>query len=329
MKNIKIGVIIFILWSSSIVSGCQEKRIQLTPEGIPRKIVVANKDGSKLYNSNELNQIQATATQWEILFVIQDLGTSYEVTRDVEDISQPLFVRKTKELIDWNTYFSIAYKNSPDYVTPSRERVKFYKTLKDLQDRNQKEISMIEKSKHSGRSDPSEHYAVVLNDLGNDAYHVVSLYDDLVNNKYTFLGNYDNGYIKFSKDSIFLCRYVSKKDLKDQAVKVITATINFNGKVTPDNKNNAYKYLSELIGKGNSNKVSNGIDSILNIFNGNNVPKNTKTGVFSKDAIDGIDTEKTHGELIKISQKMDVFLTTSKNWNKYGYSCIPAEWIEE
>jgi hypothetical protein len=181
----------------------------------------------------------------------------------------------------------------------------------------------------SRKSEPSEHHAVVLKDLGNDAYHVASLYDDLINNKYTSLGNYDYGHIKFSKDSIFLCRYVSKKELKNQALKVITATINFNGKVTPDNKSNAYKDLSELIGKGNSNKLSNGIDSILKIFDGNNVPKNTRTGIFSKDAMDGIDTEKTHDELIRVSKKMDDFLTTSTNWNKYGYSCIPAEWIKE
>jgi hypothetical protein len=156
MKSIKITALAFIFCISSIISGCsQEKQIQVTPEGIPRKIVVASKDGTKLYKSSELNQVQSTATQWEILFVIEDLATSYEVTRDVEDISHPLFVNKTKELIDWNTYFSIAYKNSPDYVTPPRERIKFYKTLKDLEDRNQKEISMIEKPKHSGKSGSS------------------------------------------------------------------------------------------------------------------------------------------------------------------------------
>jgi hypothetical protein len=330
MKNIKIIALVFILCTSSIVSSCsQEKRIQITPEGIPRKIVVASKDGTNLYNSSELNQVQSTATQWEILFVIQDLEASYEVTRDIEDISHPLFVRKAKELIDWNTYFSIAYKNSPHETTPPRERVKFYKTIEDLKNRNQEKISIIEKSQHSGRSEPSEHHAVILGDLGNDAYHVVSLYDDLVNDKYTFLGNYSEGYIKFSKDSIFLCRYISKKELKDQALKVLNAKINFKGKVTPDNKDNAYKNLSELLGKGNSNKLSSGIDSILKIFEGNNIPKQTKTTIFSKDAMAGIDNAKTDSELLKIYQKIDNFLTTSRNWNKYDYSCIPAEWVDE
>jgi hypothetical protein len=203
-----VGSLIGVL-TSSIISGCnQEKRIQVTTEGIPRKIVVASKHGAKLYNSNELKQVQSTATQWEILFVIQDLGKSYEVTRDIEDISHPLFVEKTKEFIDWNTYFSIAYKNSPHQTTPPREPVKFYETLKDLKNHNQ-EISMIEKSKHSGRSDPAEHHAVVLTDSGNDTYHVLSLYDDLIDNQYVFLGNYSAGYIKFSKDATFLCRYIS------------------------------------------------------------------------------------------------------------------------
>jgi hypothetical protein len=329
MKNIKIGVIIFVLLSSSIVSGCsQQKQVQVTPEGIPRKIVVANKGVTNLYSSNELKQVQSKATQWEILFVIQDLGESYEVTRDIEDILHPLFVKKTKELIDWNTYFSIAYKNSPHQTIPPREPVKFYKTLKDLGNHNKEELSMIEKSKHSGRSDPAEHHAVVLSDSGNDTYHVLSLYDDLINNQYISLGNYSDGYIKFSKDANFLCRYISKEELKKQALRVLTAKMNFNGKITPDNRNNAYKNLSELISKGNS-KISNGVDGILKIFDGNNVPKNTQTGVFSQRAMNGLDPEKTSLELIEISKKIDAFSNTSKNWNKYDYSCVPAEWIKE
>jgi hypothetical protein len=106
------------------------------------------------------------------------------------------------------------------------------------------------------------------------------------------------------------------------------AKINFNGKVTPDNRNDAYKGLSELLSKGNS-KISNGVDGILKIFNGNNIPKNTQTGIFSTEAMSGIDPGKTSDELLEISKKIDTFLTTSKNLNKYDYSCVPAEWIKE
>ena len=50
--------------------GCSDKVIK-TPEGIPRRVVISNKDGTTIYESSKLTQPKDKAKQWDVFFCLK------------------------------------------------------------------------------------------------------------------------------------------------------------------------------------------------------------------------------------------------------------------
>jgi hypothetical protein len=326
INKFSVGLSFFLM---VFTSGCVTSKQIKTINGIPNKVIVANKHGAKAYKDSDLKTNTATLKQWDVLFVVEVSDKAYEVTSEISNELKTFFIQKTDEIIEWNTYFALPSKNSPH--NSNRERVKFYKTIDDLKKHNDKNLSMIEKAKHSGKSLPTANPVAVLQDFGGEVYYVSSLVDNLVDGQYVFMGEYRNGYVKQSKNASFLCRYISKDEIKTQLQKVKDAQISvLKNTSNPEELNSAYKDLSELIGKGGS-KFAAGTKTILEIFNGpnGNVPKTAKQGIFSNESIEGRNNPNLRKDLISAYNKMVDFASIDKNWNENNFSCIPAEWIKD
>lgn len=319
-------ILMSILLPMLMISSCSTKKVEVT-NGIPLKIVIGDKNGVPIYDSNDLNTYKSSAKQWDTFFIVSQSEKSYEVTHDIKDIKNTFYIKKTKDTINWNTYFALAYKNSPHSTTPRRERVGYYRTIKGLKAKDREERIKIEKFKHPEKTMPSDHHDIILKSLEDNILYTVGMYDDVINNEYVFQGNYSAGYMSLSDDANFICRYINKIDLQDHLRRVLRAETTLSGNVTPERKDDAYRDLSELIAKGISD-VKDGAIDISKIFDGSSVPQKARKGIFSPAAISGKDIKESSGKLEVMQTKMVSFLNKKANWNEYNYSCIPAEWME-
>jgi hypothetical protein len=169
-------VISSLVISVLMLSSCSAK-VQETPEGIPKKVVIGDKGGANLYDSKDLRNHSKKAKQWDTFFVVGIQENYYEVTSDLNDLSHNLFIKKTEYTIPWNTYLALGAKNSPHNANPKRQPTRYWKTLESLQLKQDSGVLLIEKPKHSGKVHPSGNHDPIMRDHGNNVYQIAALHD--------------------------------------------------------------------------------------------------------------------------------------------------------
>lgn len=316
-----------------VISGCggPNRIVKKTPEGILKKIVVAQKEGVDVYDSRSFNKKISRSQQWDSFYLIEEFKAGFEVSPEYSDDydqtkTQTYFIKKLgSEIIPWNTHYSLAFKDSPTTSASKRSRMYFFKTIDDLNN-NTENWTMREKEKHAP-SQPNEHGAIILKDFGNNILYVASLVDDeLEDGRIEFLGHYNFGYVKPPIGSTYICRYVSRSELGDNLLQTLEAKQHLASSGNPDSWTVVAKAISDFISAGNKEVVNN-IQKLKDIFSSPSdipkLPERDLTPIFTKQR------DLAKDRLIKVYDKINRHLSNDSNWDKSGHTCIPDEWINE
>ena len=209
----------------SLVS-CKSQTLR-TSEGIPRKAIVSSKGEAPLYSDRNLKKEEGEAQLWEAMFIeeINETKGYYRVSRSLDKKSADSFYMRSEDVLEWNSNFSLAFKNSPHIA--KRPKVKIYQTIDGLESKDENEIVMQEKEEHDEGFSFTDAQPILKEvDSDKKIYKIASLYDQIdEDGNYIFLGDYDSGYVIFDENAHTLYRYVSKAQLRQDALNVIAAEV--------------------------------------------------------------------------------------------------------
>jgi len=304
---------------SCILGGCNE--VMKTSEGVPRKVVV-RQDNTPLYTSYQLDKSSPiVGKQWAIWFMVEENKDYYKISATTNPKSEDFLYIKSQDIFEWNNPFCLHYKGSPKI--DNRPQVKHYKTLKDL--KNNESVSLVEKQEHSLDFNPNSCQPII-EEVEPSIYYMATLYDDVVDGQYKFLGHYDFAYVRYSKEYYTFYRYVSKNELSEQ-IRALSAISTFNStNINPTIINGIVSNISSLIGLGQD--FVTGVNDLNRIFGGKNIPKPAQGGVLDTQNWTSEKIDKNSTETATLVNDMTQYLHRDSNWNSYNYSLIPVEWIE-
>ncbi|MFN6516667.1 MAG: hypothetical protein RMY29_019475 [Nostoc sp. CreGUA01] len=319
----------FFLFSLLLLGlfGCSEE-VLTTKEGTARRVVVANKNGTDLYDSEKLTNSKSTAKQWDILFIINDKNPSYyKVSSSIDEPGNSnniSYIKKT-DVFEWNTFFCLDFKNSPKEV--NRLPVKIYGTITGLKSQNSSDVIMSEKSTHRNnfrRTDAQP----ILQEVDESIYKIASLYDNKnPDGSYGFRGNYDVGYVEFTQKAHTFYRYVSKRQLEEQLKSVLAAIVSSKPNPNPNDLDKKFDELSKIINQPGNSKLVRGAKRIKDIFQSGQAPREAQVNIFEEPYLIGKNVEQHNENLETLHNKMLEYFNEPSNWNEDGNSYIPAEWI--
>ena len=303
--------------------GCKKKSLK-TEDGIPRKLLI-RKDNTPLYESEQMIYSPKSARQWQIYYIFKELIAGYIVSphMKISRKSTTYFVKKS-DVFEWNSYFCLAFKNSPHNT--NRKRIKFYKTyFESLNDNGN--IVIIEKPKH--RTNFLHRDAIpILQEYDNSIYYIASLYDDIdENGNYVFLGNYNFAYVKYLQNAFVFRRYVNRHQFSDHILHVLRSQVYAKPNMDPTELDLIYGPLSNLLADFGTD-IQEGVETIFSLFQTTDIPSKTKRGIFNDKYLIGEDLEELDPHLIRIYRKMVSYYENNSFWNNSGYAYIPAEWMD-
>ncbi|MBD2612017.1 hypothetical protein H6G94_12130 [Nostoc punctiforme FACHB-252] len=309
--------------------GCSEE-VLTTKEGSARRVVVTNKDGTNLYDSDQLNNSKSTAKQWDILFIINDKNSSYyKVSSSIDEPgnSDNISYVKKADVLEWNTFFCLFYKNSPEEV--NRSPVITYKTLEALKNQSQDTSDFIMSEKLNHDNSLKEVYAKpILQEVDESIYKIASLYDDPnPDGTYEFRGNYGVGYVEYTPEAHTFYRYVSKRQLEEQLKSVLAAIVSSKPNPNPNDLDKKFDELSKIINQPGNSKLVRGAKRIKDIFESGQAPREAQVNIFEEPYLIGKNVEQHNQNLETLHNKMLEYFNEPSNWNEDGNSYIPAEWI--
>ncbi len=307
--------------------GCSEGVLE-TPEGSARRVVVTNKNGTDLYDSDKLTNSKSTVKQWDILFIINDKNPSYyKVSSSIDEPGNSdniSYIKKT-DVLEWNTFFCLDYKNSPEEVR--RPPVKTYGTIAGLKSQNSSDVILSEKSTHRNSFIPTD-AKPILQEVDESIYKIASLYDEQnPDGSHVFRGNYDVGYVEYTPEAHTLYRYVSKRQLEKQLKSVLEAIVISKPNPNPNDLDRKFDELSTIINQPGKSKLVRGVKRVKDIFQSGQAPREAQVNIFEEEYLKGQNVEQHDKSLEKLHKEMLEYFTESSNWNKDGNSYIPAEWI--
>jgi len=307
------------------LSGCGG--ILKTKEGIPRKVVVSNRNGADLYKRINLVEKTESAKQWTVFFIVEKTEKYYKVSKSLNITQNKPIYLKSEDVFEWNLPFCIAFKNSPDKA--NRPIVKIFKTVEGLKSDNEKDVIMQEKNVHSEIFYP-ENVQPILKEVESNSkiYKIASLYDKRKKDgTYKFFGDYDFGYVKFEEKAHRHYRYVSKQQFRDNLTGVLGAKIRTNDpNPNPQSLDEVFNFIASLLNPDASTK--DGVEGIEEIFSSEDSPSELEDGVFNEDSRSGQNWSEMNKSFNDMYEEMAEYLDQSSNWNTYGYAYIPVEWIK-
>jgi hypothetical protein len=302
-----------------------------TEHGSVRRVVVANKNGTSLYDSSKLNNSKSNAKQWDILFLLEDDKNRnyYKVSKSLDDpynLNNVSYIIK-KDVFEWNSYFCLGYKNSPHQV--NRQRVKYYRTINGLKNKDSNDVVIVEKKRHRGYF-TSINAKPILKEEERSIYHVATLYDDIeADGSYVFKGNYGVGYVTYNEKAHRLYRYVSKQQFGEQLRGVTDAMTSKTSNLNPNDLDEKFDRLAKLINQPGKSKLFRGVKRIKKLFENGEAPVVAQRRLFDDRYLKGQNSQEHKDKLIDLQKKMVEYYEYTSNWNQYGYAYIPAEWIIE
>ncbi|PHK19324.1 hypothetical protein VF10_21760 [Nostoc linckia z13] len=307
--------------------GCSEE-VLTTKEGSARRVVVTNKDGTNLYDSDQLKNSKSTAKQWEILFILNDKSSSYyKVSSSIDEPgnSDNISYVKKADVLEWNTFFCLDYKNSPEQV--NRSPVKTYKTIAGLKSQNDDDVILSEKSTHRNNFMPTD-AKPILQEVDKSIYKIASLYDEQnPDGSHEFRGNYGVGYVEYTQEAHRLYRYVSKQQLEKQLKSVLEAIVISKPNPNPNDLDRKFDEISTIINQPGKSKLVRGVKRVKDIFQSGQAPQEAQVNIFEEKYLKGQNVKQHDKSLEKLHKKMLEYFTEPSNWNEDGNSYIPAEWI--
>ena len=304
---------------SFILGGCNE--VMKTSEGVPRKVVV-RQDNTPLYTSYQLDKSSPiVGKQWTFWFMFEDNKSYYKISGTTNPRSENFLYIKKQDMFEWNNPFCLHLKGSPK--SENRPQVKYYKTLENL--KNNGSFSLIEKQEHSLDFDPSSCQPII-EEVEPSIYYIATLYDDMVDGQYKFLGHYDFTYVRYSKEYYTFYRYVSKNELSEQ-IRTLSAISTFNStNINPTIINGIVSNISSLIGLGQ--EFVKGINDLDRIYGGKNIPKQAQQGLLDTQNLTSGKINENSTKIAGLVNEMTQYLHKDSNWNNDNYSLIPVEWID-
>lgn len=293
-------------------------RVLLTSEGIPRKIVI-RADSTALYSSRKLDEVVATAGQWQIFFLLAEKKNSYVVSPTAEPVEQRYHVAKA-DAFEWNTFFSVAYRNSPRQA--GRSPVVIYATEEGAKT-GRGDTVMVEKPEHLvGYHDPKP----VLQETERGIYHLAAMYDDVDSlGNYVSQGSYGFGFTRYDPSSHVILRYVSRDQLENHINILLGAQMKTKPSMSPSDMDGLFGPLRSLLADFGSDAEA-GLNELLGVLESDAVPLSTRGGPFDPRHRSG-DARGMNPELKRTAQRMIDHLQSSSSWED-GFSFIPTEWMD-
>jgi len=293
-------------------------RVLLTSEGIPRKVVISQ-DSTALFSSARLDQAVAMAEQWQIFFMLGEKKNVYIVSPTPEPVEQLYYVPKA-DAFEWNTFFSLAYRNSPHQA--SRNPIAIYTTV-DGARTGRGDTAMVEKVEHLvGYHDPKP----VLQEPERNIYHLAALYDNVDSlGNYVFLGNYGFGFTRYDPSAHVILRYVSRVQLEDQVNVLLGAQMKTKPTMSPSDMDGLFGPLRALVADFGA-EAEAGLDEFARVLSSDAVPVSTVGGPLDKKYRSG-DVRRMNPELKRAAQRMIDHLQSSESWED-GFSFVPTEWMD-
>lgn len=312
--------ILLLIVTAFLLTACQQGVIK-TKEGIPRKLVI-RQDGTKIYDSQSLDNIVGEASQWDIFYIFGERGNTYLVSRDVNTVPEKSIYLRKEDVFDWNTYLCLTYLGSPQLN--NRPPLRTFRTLEDAL-RGDGAGGLIEKQEHRTDFQPQDCHPILV-EYQDSIYYIAALYDDVdEQGNYSFEGHYAFGYTKYTPGAHQFRRYVSKAQLESQLKMVLGLTDKTSANMKPSELDQIYGEMSTLLTDFGTDS-DNGFQDVMSMFAGSDVPDAAAGPIFSPEAAQHLD--QLDPVINKMASRMSDYLQNPYNWNESGYSFIPAEWMD-